>query len=160
MNYRIVEKESFAVLERIETHSSAREENERSIPEFWTRARKEGTLELLRHSGCSSAPLLGICYGSGEENFAYGIGIACEGDAAVPKGLRRSLIPGGEWVVFEGTGAMPEAMQTLWHSIFSEFFPNSLYQPTGVLDVEVYPAGDMDSAGYPFQIWIPVTKKK
>ena len=27
MNYRIVEKESFAVLERIETHSSAREEN-------------------------------------------------------------------------------------------------------------------------------------
>ena len=46
-------------------------------------------------------------------------------------------------------GAMPNAMQDMWHKIVSEFFPTSGYQPTY----------EMDSPDYRSEIWAPVIKK-
>ena len=53
---------------------------------------------------------------------------------------------------------MPDAIQQLWQRICGEFFPTSGYRPTGELDIEVYPEGDMHSPDYASEIWVPVEK--
>lgn len=76
----------------------------------------------------------------------------------MPEGFRKNTIPARTWAVFECKGAMPNAMQDLWHKIVSEFFPTSGYQPTCEMDIEAYTAGDMSSSDYCSEIWISVTK--
>ena len=56
-------------------------------------------------------------------------------------------------------GAMPNAMQDMWHKIVSEFFPTSGYQPTYEMDIEAYTEGNMGSPDYRSEIWVPVIKK-
>jgi len=158
MDYKLEHKVPFFLLEKVEAHSSTDDENTRSIPDFWTRARQDGTLAQLRQMGDPHAPLLGICHSSEGTSFEYGIGIPCSQEAPVPQGMRKSLISDTEWLIFDCTGAMPDAMQKLWHSIMSEFFPSSPCQPAGHLDMEVYPEGSMDSPDYKSQIWIPIKK--
>lgn len=50
----------------------------------------------------------------------------------------------------------PDAIQDLWHRIVTEFFPTSGYQPTCEMDIEAYTKGDMGSADYRSEIWVPV----
>ena len=56
-------------------------------------------------------------------------------------------------------GAMPNAMQDMWHNIVSEFFPTSGYQPTYEMDIEAYTEGNMGSPDYRSEIWALVIKK-
>lgn len=56
-------------------------------------------------------------------------------------------------------GAMPNAMQDMWHKIVSEFFPTSGYQPTYEMDIEAYTEENMSSPDYRSEIWAPVIKK-
>ena len=56
-------------------------------------------------------------------------------------------------------GAMPNAMQDMWHKFVSEFFPTSGYQPTYEMDIEAYTEGNMGSPDYRSEIWVPVIKK-
>jgi AraC family transcriptional regulator len=69
------------------------------------------------------------------------------------------FIPARKWVVAECTGAMPDAIQQLWHELCAEFFPTSDYTPTYEMDIEAYPDGDMLSPDYKSQIWIPVVSE-
>jgi AraC family transcriptional regulator len=54
---------------------------------------------------------------------------------------------------------MPHAIQEMWKRIFSEFFPQSEYEPVDTIDFESYPDGDTRSKDYVSEIWIPVKKK-
>ena len=56
-------------------------------------------------------------------------------------------------------GAMPNAMQDMWHKIVSEFFPTSGYQPTYEMDIEAYTEENMGSPDDRSEIWAPVIKK-
>lgn len=58
--------------------------------------------------------------------------------------------------MFECIGAMPGAMQDTWHKICAEFFPTSGYTPTQEMDIEAYSMGDMSSADYKSEIWVPI----
>ena len=158
MDYRIIEKEAFDIIERTERHSMDSKENAVSIPAFWTRARADGTLSRLSALAADDR-LLGICYASsnGEETMEYSIAAACGADTAVPEGFHLRTIPARTWAVFACRGAMPDAIQQLWHRICGEFFPASGYRPTCELDIEVYFPGDMSSPDYRSEIWIPVT---
>jgi AraC family transcriptional regulator len=73
--------------------------------------------------------------------------------------LTEEYIPTKTWVVAECVGAMPEAIQQLWHEIYSEFFPTSGYKPTYEMDIEAYPAGNMTASDYRSQIWIPIVNE-
>ena len=53
---------------------------------------------------------------------------------------------------------MPGAMQDTWHKICAEFFPTSGYTPTQEMDIEAYSMGDMSSADYKSEIWVPIKK--
>lgn len=161
MNYKIVEKPPFKVLEKVETQSVKDEENKNSIPEFWTKCHKDGTVKLLTEIATDNEFIFGICYGNEQKDsdtFDYAIGAVCEENCTAPDGFRISKIPTRTWAVFECIGAMPGAMQDTWHKICAEFFPTSGYTPTQEMDIEAYSMGDMSSADYKSEIWVPIKK--
>ena len=161
MNYRMEEKERFSVIEKAETHSTVNEENKKSIPAFWERAYRDGTMETLLSVTNDKSRIFGICYGNASQDaytFEYAIAVPCDENTEAPKGFRKNTINAQTFAVFPCVGAMPDAMQTTWQRIVSEFFPTSIYQPTYEFDIEVYGEGDMDSADYESEIWIPVKK--
>ena len=162
MNYKIIEKEAFDIIEKVESHSIENNSNAKSIPDFWTRSHKDGTVKTLLDITTDKTFIFGVCYGNLPENaktFDYSIAAACNKDTAVPEGFRRNTIPERTWAVFECKGAMPDAIQKLWHKIVSEFFPTSIYQPTYEMDIEAYSDGNMSGSDYYSEIWIPVVKK-
>ena len=159
MEYKIIEKEAFTVLEKVEHHTVAGAQNLNTIPEFWCRASKEGVIDTLLSYASDKGLLLGTCYGNGHtdsEEFDYGIAVECSPETSAPEGYRVNTIPARKWVVAECTGAMPDAIQKLWHELCAEFFPTSSYKPTYEMDIEAYPDGDMTSPDYKSQIWIPI----
>lgn len=162
MNYKIIEKQAFDIIERVETHSVKDSANSKSIPEFWTRAHHNGTVKTLLEATTDKTFIFGVCYGNLTENaktFDYSIAATYEKDSDAPDGFRRNTIPARTWAVFECKGAMPNATQDLWHKIVSEFFPTSSYKPTYEMDIEAYSEGNMDDPNYYSEIWIPVVKK-
>jgi AraC family transcriptional regulator len=162
MNYKIEEKEAFDVLERVETHTVENGQNNTSIPDFWSRAYADGSMEKLETLASDKKYTFGICYGNEKKNdptFEYSIAVKCDEDTVAPEGLRKNTIPARTWLVFGCVGAMPKAIQEAWHKIVTEFFPTSVYQPTCEMDLEVYTDGDMDSPDYYSEIWVPIQKK-
>lgn len=157
MEHTIVTMPAFCVLQKAERHTTAGGDNLRSIPDFWARSAADGTLETL--CACTgTSTTYGICWGGSEEQetFCYGIAAPCGPDVAVPEGYTLREIPARTWAVFPCKGAMPGAIQQLWQRILTEFFPSSSFRPTGELDMEVYPEGDMDSPDYLCEIRVPI----
>ena len=162
MDYRIIEKEAFDIIEKVEAHAVENSENAKSIPDFWTRAHNDGTVKKLLDTTTDRTYIFGVCYGNLSENaktFDYSIAVKCNENTVVPEGFRKNTIPARTWAVFECKGAMPHAMQDMWHKIASEFFPTSGYQPTYEMDIEAYTEGDMSSPDYCSEIWVPVIRK-
>jgi len=162
MNYKIVEKEAFDIIEKVETHSVEDSANAKSIPEFWSRSHQDGTVKTLMNVTTDRTFIFGVCYGKLPENaktFDYSIAAKCNDNTVVPEGFRKNTIPARTWAVFECKGAMPNAIQDLWHKIVSEFFPTSSYKPTYEMDIEAYSEGNMSDPDYYSEIWIPVVKK-
>mgnify|MGYP006330118619 FL=1 len=162
MNYKIVEKEAFDIIEKVETHSVEDSANAKSIPDFWTRSHNDGTVKKLLDTTTDRTYIFGVCYGNLPENaktFDYSIAAKCNDNTVVPEGFRKNTIPARTWAVFECKGAMPNAMQDMWHKIVSEFFPTSGYEPTYEMDIEAYTEGNMGSPDYRSEIWVPVIKK-
>ena len=162
MDYKIVEKEAFEIIEKVEAHSIENDINAKSIPDFWTKSHNDGTVKTLLENTTDRTFIFGVCYGNNSDcakTFDYSIGAVYNPKTAVPKGFRRNIIPARTWAIFECKGAMPKAMQDMWHKITSEFFPTSGYQPTYEMDIEAYTEGDMGGSDYRSEIWIPVVKK-
>lgn len=161
MDHKIVKKDSFKVLEKVEKHTIVDQENKNSIPDFWTRAHSDGTVKTLLEKTSDKTYIFGICYGNiptDSKTFDYGIAAVCDDDCEAPEGFRISEIPARTWAVFEVVGAMPNAIQEMWHRICTEFFPSSEHQPTYEMDIEAYPAGVMNSDDYRSEIWVPLTE--
>ena len=161
MNYKIIEKQAFEVLEKVEKHSLEKGENLKTIPAFWDRANGDGTTDALLSLASDKTYVFGVCYGEVAEDktFDYSIGVVCDEDTLAPAGYRRNAIPARTWAVFECRGAMPDAIQETWKKIYTEFFPNAEYEPTRDMDIEAYPDGDTDSPDYDCELWLPVLKK-
>ena len=161
MDYKIIEKSAFKVLEKVESQSVADDENKNSIPDFWTKSHNDGTLKKLFEMAKDKTYIFGICHGNipkDSKTFDYSIAVICDEDCTIPEGYRMSEIPARTWAVFECVGAMPDAMQNTWHKICTEFFPTSGYTPTYEMDIEAYSAGDMGAADYKSEIWVPIEK--
>ena len=161
MDYKIVKKPAFRVLEKMELQSIEDDRNLNTIPAFWARSREDGAIPALLEQAPDKSRIYGVCYNNqptDNKTFEYSIA-APYGGGDVPEGFRVTEIPGRTWAVFSCRGAMPKAIQETWHTICSEFFPASAYRPTYELDIEVYPDGDMLSPEYQSEIWVPVEEK-
>ena len=64
MNYKIIKKEAFTVLERVETHTVSEEQNLNTIPDFWDRSHRDGTIKTLLDRASDRKLVFGICYGN------------------------------------------------------------------------------------------------
>ncbi len=162
-NYKIVKKDAFTVLEKVEQHMVDNDKNKNTIPEFWTRSWQDGTVKTLLSNMSGSKDLFGICYNNhlqcSGEFFDYAIGCSCETDIEVPEGYRINTIPARTWVVFECVGPMPQAIQEAWHTIVSEFVPSREYELTYEFNIEAYSAGNMTGEDYKSEIWVPIREK-
>lgn len=164
MNYRIEKKEAFKIMAKTQRFQKIEDVNGRKdIPEFWEECRADGTVKFLekaaKKDGVLGGNVVGLCMEDSTtfRDFPYSIG--CEPGADTGEGYHIYDIPAATWVIFDITGAMPNAMQEVWHRIFTEFFPSSYYKPAGNFDLEVYSEGDMSDDGYHSEIWIAVEKK-
>lgn len=163
MNYKIVKKDAFKVLEKISRQDIDDSKNRNTIPDFWTQSHKNGTVEKLLSITDDREYIFGICYGgdlTDKKTFDYSIAALCNDDVEIPNGFRVNEIPARTWAVFECVGAMPRAIQDTWHKICAEFFPTANYEPTYEMDIEAYTAGAMNSPDYRSEIWVPVKEKK
>lgn len=161
MDYKIVKKEAFRVLEKVEPQRLDDGQNLNTIPEFWTRAHADGTVATLLQQTPDRTFIYGICYDNkptDSKTFDYAIAVLY-GGGPVPEGYQVTEIPERTWAVFGCTGPMPNAIQETWHKICAEFFPTSSYQPSYELNIEAYPAGVMTAADYQSEIWVPVEQK-
>lgn len=163
MDYRIEAKEAFMVIEKGKAFSTTNDSNLTEIPEFWAQSKADGTIGMLcGYCGGSEfdGQVLGICYGNGcSANYLYSIASGYNGKTPAPDGFRINTIPARTWAIFKCKGAMPEAIQTLWRRIYTEFFPASDYAPINELDFEAYPDGDMSSPDYESEVWVAVSAR-
>lgn len=155
MQYRVVERERFQIAGIKRTFSLVNEKNLAEIPKMWDAVNGDGTDELL--FSLNNGPItgvLGVCIDKSSEAIDYWIATAHDGDE--PDGLSTLTIPASKWAVFEVHGPMPDAMQTVWKHIFSEWFPSSGYKHAGTPELEVYTDEDPSSPDLYSEIWIPV----
>lgn len=150
MDYSIVQKEPFKVAAKMRTYTV--ENGQKEIPEFWREYMSDGSHEKV----CG---MFGICEPEKKKGeYRYGIGAYWEAKEA-PKGFELITIPANTWAIFKCTGPLPDAIQDLWKSIYSEWLPQAEYELVSDYDFEVYTEGDVQSKDYKSEIWIPVSKK-
>ncbi len=159
MDYKIVKKGAFKVLEKRTVQTVSENKNLQTIPEFWENSRKDGTMKKMLELTTDKEFIFGICYNNPhkeESTFDYSLAVLADEGAAVPEGFSVNEIPARTWAVFECRGAMPDAIQQLWHKIAAEFFPASDLEPTYEFDIEAYTDGDMSAPDYRSEIWVPI----
>ncbi|MEU6816289.1 AraC family transcriptional regulator [Streptomyces sp. NPDC046860] len=73
----------------------------------------------------------------------------------VPEGMTGLRVPAGTWAVFTADGPMPQAVQTLWRDVFTQWFPSNPYASRpGPEILRVRPAGDGTEGEA--ELWLPV----
>ncbi|WP_100330132.1 AraC family transcriptional regulator [Bacillus xiapuensis] len=157
MQYKVENKESFEVIGIKQTFSYVNSENLIGIPEMWKKANKDGTSgTLISKNNGPVKGILGVCVDKNSEGKQMDYWIASASNEKASEKLSKLEIPASKWVIFEVHGAMPDAMQSAWKKIISEWFPSSGYEHAGTPDLEVYTFGDISSSDYYSEIWIPV----
>ncbi|MDO4355227.1 MAG: AraC family transcriptional regulator [Clostridia bacterium] len=125
------------------------------IPKFWDEYHAKGYSRQC-------AGYLGVCFDDGagpDGDFAYLIARFGEPDENPPQGFVKRTVPGHTWAKFRTTGPMPTALQQLNRRIFTEWLPNNPeYELSENMNIEMYTEGDVDSADYVSEIWIPIRK--
>lgn len=161
MEYRLVERERFAVVGKGLRVSYKNGENLRRIPEFWEACGRDGTEERLMALS-PDGTLLGICLDMDldREEFTYLIAVEkrAEAAAAPDPDLVVREIPAATWAVFTSIGPLPAAIQQVWQRIGREWFPATGYAHAGGPDLEVYPPGNPAADDYRCEVWIPVVR--
>lgn len=160
MDYKIVKKASFKVLEKTEVQDIDDSQKVNTVPDFWTNSFEDGTVDTLLKQTPDKSFIFGICYGNEAKDcktFDYSIA-ALYGGGEIPEGFRVTEIPNRTWAVFPCSGKMPDAIQQTWHKICSEFFPAEAYKPTYEMTVEAYTEDDMNAEDCKSEIWVPLQK--
>ena len=165
MEYEIREVGSFKIAGEVRRFSTVNGENYKKIPLFFEEKDKDGTIKRMMKgtdgSGLMKGSLLGVCMDFEEktEEFNFMIGVESTGktDMAEMKELTVSPLT---WAVFPGHGKMPESIQKVWKRIFSEWFPATEYIHAEGPELEVYLPENEETEECPFEVWIPIEKKK
>ena len=142
------------------------EEGYQKCPEFWDKeyagkyARLWQTMQpetpieqAILENGIG---MYAICADS-DNGFSYWIAGRYQG-GEVPAGLELYTFPESEWAVFTAKGPVPESLQTLNTAVWQEWFPTEgqKHHANTSATLEVYSAGNPQSADYECGIWVPL----
>ena len=169
MDYRMEHRDGqrFVALVRPFPNEITSDDEDHSIPDFWTECYDKGLVEpmkRLRPEG--KRDLYGLCSACGENetHFRYGIGILLDGDTDL-WGTDKLLDSGGytlwetepaDYVVFQCVGEDGDCIGEMWSRFFKEFVPQTGYAQTDDTDFERYP--EKGASGLFCELWIPVKK--
>ncbi len=165
IDYRIETREAFKIVCKKIGISGSGELTNAEISGFWMQCGTDGTIPALINyvtEGNIFGPcIVGASFGrdASDKNYPYAIGAHYNGGPVTEEGFTLEEIPAHTYAVFKCVGAMPEAFTSLYHRIYSEFFPSSEYQPCGGTDFEAYPSAEVNDPCYTCEIWVAVEKK-
>lgn len=152
MEYKIADKDEFKVLAKTKLFNM--ETSYREIPKFWNDYFSSGYAGKVRGDFGICEEAKGNC-----KEFHYGIGCEYKDGSKVPEGFEIIKVPAHTWAMFKCVGPMPDAIQTMWKRIYSEWLPQAEYELVSGYDMEIYADDDNKSKDYVSEIWIPVKKK-
>ncbi|OOM76140.1 transposon Tn10 TetD protein [Clostridium puniceum] len=132
-------------------------DNFKLIPQMWDDIYKDGTCEKIMKLGKNAhTEYFGVCCNFRTDEFDYMI--AVESAYELPEGFVELIVPSLTWVKFECRGKLPEAQQSVWKRIYTEWFPTSGYEHADGPEIEWYSNENMDGDDYLSEIWIPIKK--
>lgn len=166
MDYRIEKKDAIQIIcKRKQVTKPQGDTATEDISSFWNACGRNGVIQAL----CGYIPqnpalkgILGICF-SGEleaGSFPYGIGVEYNGAPVREADLEVLELPAQTYAVFQCRGRMPEAFQKTYRQICTEFFPQSSYEYSYGMELEVYPSANVQDPDYTCEIWVAVKEKK
>jgi AraC family transcriptional regulator len=159
MDYKIVERESFQLLAKVERfrNETISENGNTEIPDFWKQCGEAGVFEVLKNN-TKKHDFYGVCAPISKESdrFDYGIGMKYDG-GTVPEGYVIWDVKPTLWAVFKCIGNDAACIGETWDRIFKEFLPSSEYIMLDDTDFELYP--EADNSDCFCEVWIPVEKK-
>ncbi|MBE5966184.1 MAG: AraC family transcriptional regulator [Lachnospiraceae bacterium] len=159
MEYKIVEKERFQLLAKVQAfrNESISEDGNTEIPDFWKQCGDNGVFDVLRQH-TKNHDTYGVCAPISKENthFDYGIGMVYDG-GEIPNGFRIWNVTPTIWAVFKCVGTDADCIGKTWERIFKEFLPSSDYTMLDDTDFELYSENSNQDCFC--EIWIPVEKK-
>ena len=168
MDYRMEhrERQRFMALVKAFPNKISNDDNDHSIPDFWTECSEKNLIEpmrLLRAEG--KRDLYGLCSPArdSETHFHYGIGILIDEDTNITK-LEQFTNNGysiwetepADYAVFQCFGPDSGCLGETWSKFFKEFVPQTGYTQTDDTDYEIY--FENGENGLFCELWIPVKK--
>ncbi|WEK54367.1 MAG: GyrI-like domain-containing protein [Candidatus Cohnella colombiensis] len=159
MNYRIVNKEAFRIVGYSKRVPMLHGVNP-DIAAMWNSLDEEEFARLERLSDVEPAGLVSasanFSEGHMEEQgeFDYYIGAATTN--ACPERFAVLEVAATTWALFEAVGPFPEALQSVWGRIYSEWFPTSGYELAPGPEMLRNLSRDTSSPTFRSEIWIPV----
>lgn len=168
MNYKIISRGSqrFIALVRAFSNEIINDDNNHSIPEFWTECHEKNLVEpirLLRPEG--KRDLYGLCSptNKNDTHFNYGIGVNLDEETDVSQlnevlGSEYTIweTKPMEYAVFKCFGTDGACISETWSKFFKEFVPQTGYTQTDDTDYEIY--FEEGEKGLFCELWIPVSK--
>ncbi|KOX01216.1 AraC family transcriptional regulator [Streptomyces sp. NRRL B-1140] len=165
MHYRVVDRPAFTVTgfkTRIPLiHSGPNQ----AIIDFVRSLDKPALDVLQKRSDQEPQGLVAVCddldpsRAEGTELDYYHAVITSEAaPAPAPEGTTVLPVPPGTWAVFTTSGPAPEAIQRLWHDVYTEWFPSNPYRTRPgpeILRTRLSPDGGEADA----ELWLPVERE-
>lgn len=139
-----------------------------AIPGIWESAQKDGRLDRLfqlwAKCDCRPAGVLGVCDGWKEDDqMEYYLAVtSCSAEAGQPAAAPKVEIPtdmsgidfpAATWVIFRADGPAPTLTQEVFKRFYTEWLPNSGYDPADLPAVECYLQDNRQ------EVWIAIVKK-
>ena len=168
MDYRMEHRESqqFLALVRAFPNEVSSNDNDHSIPDFWTECSERNLIEpmqALRQEG--KRDLYGLCnpLKDSETHFNYGIGIILDEDTDqsdldhfIKNGYSIWKTGPVDYAVFKCFGSDGDCLGETWDKFFKEFAPQTGYMQTDDTDYEIY--FENGESGLFCELWVPVKK--
>lgn len=156
MNYQIEDWKEFSIVgfkKRVNTSTAFKE-----IPEIWDTTSKNGDMKRLFEMWIASdsrpAGLLGVCVGGSwgnSEQFDYYLGVTTDVEPAAD--MAKFYFPKATWVIFDASGPLPGSVQEIHKRFYTEWLPNSGYEPADLPTIECYMQDNRQ------EVWVAIVKK-
>ncbi len=168
MDYRIEHKghQKFIAMVRTFPNEITNEENNNSIPDFWTECYKKNLIEPMKSLRADGKrDLYGLCAPAknSSTHFNYGIGVIIDEDTDIAKAER--FVGSGysvwetepaDYAVFRCFGSDAGCLNEIWNRFSGEFVPQTGYIQADGTDYEIY--FENGESGLFCELWIPVKK--